>query len=186
MVDAYFSGLEHYLILLRAFCGRPLSKGELLEFIALPWSEKFKAMVDVTEPATQLCYARLKTLKERIRNPLAHGGIENDGSSFYIHMPELGALPATFTKIRESARFNLMPIEPEDYITACQLFDEIDHILSSGELARPYRFMKDGIDPAFDPDTIRQYKEAIVSDDEADAYIEYWSREWERHANMEY
>ena len=133
MIDVFFSRLEHMLILLRAFTGRPLAHGELLKFLTSRWDEKFKSFVDVKGDANaQKCYTRLKNIKEKIRNPLAHGGMENDGSSLYIHLPTIGALPATFTKVRNSAQFNLIPIEHEDHNSICELFDEVDRILSAG------------------------------------------------------
>lgn len=80
MVDAYFSRLEHLLVLLRAFTGKPLANGELMKLLEEPWDEKLKRLVDVTtDRHTELIYSRLRRLKERVRNPFAHGGVENDG-----------------------------------------------------------------------------------------------------------
>ena len=187
MIDAYFSRLEHQLILIRAFCGQPLAKKELVEFLTMKWGEKFKFLVNVkSNPAVQDCYARLKALKERIRNPLAHGGVENSGGSLYIHIPRIGALPATLTKIKNSPRFNFIPIVQEDYQTACSLFDKIDEIIFAGELARPQKLVTTQIDAAFDARSIEKYQKIISSDKETENYIDHWHQEWERYANMDY
>ena len=77
MVDAFYSRLEHQLILLRAFHGTTLSQGGLKEFLGYGWDEKMKALIDLDGDApTQKLYMQLKQLKERIRNPFSHGGVE--------------------------------------------------------------------------------------------------------------
>ena len=47
MVDAFFSRLEHMLVLIRAFCGTPLRDGELTGLLSMTWDDKLKALVDV-------------------------------------------------------------------------------------------------------------------------------------------
>jgi hypothetical protein len=77
MVDAYFSRLEHLLVLLRAFSGEPLAKGELITLLAASWDEKLKMLVDVTsDRQTELLYSQLKRLKEQVRNPFPRWGGE--------------------------------------------------------------------------------------------------------------
>lgn len=108
MVDAFYSRLEHQLILLRAFHGRPLTQGELKAFLSLNWDEKIRAFIDVdANAATQKLYSQLKQLKERIRNPFSHGGVENDGGSLFVHAPSIGALPRELHEIQAKC-----PIQP--------------------------------------------------------------------------
>ncbi|WP_271606235.1 hypothetical protein [Bradyrhizobium sp. CCBAU 11434] len=88
MVDAFYSRLEYQLILLRAFHGTPLTQGELKAFLSLNWDEKIRTFIDVdADAATQKLYSQLKQLKERVRNPFSHGGVENDGGSLFVHVP---------------------------------------------------------------------------------------------------
>lgn len=47
MIDAFFSRLEHQLVLLLAFRGQPLASGILKAFLSLPWDEKIKSLIDV-------------------------------------------------------------------------------------------------------------------------------------------
>jgi hypothetical protein len=188
MVDAYFSRLEHLLVLLRAFTGKPLAKGELITLLAASWDEKLKMLVDVTsDRQTELLYSRLKRLKERVRNPFAHGGMENDRGSINIHMPGIGAVPANFSKIRESVRFNFIPIEADDHKSACDLFDQVDALLKNGNLDRPFRLVDAGVDAAFDPNSLTKYARVISGlDEDLEGFINWWWHEWERHANMDF
>jgi hypothetical protein len=188
MIDAFFSRLEHQLVLLLAFRGEPLATGALKEFLNRPWDEKIKALIDVeADKDFKKFYSRLKQMKERIRNPFAHGGVENDGGSLFIHIPTIGALPANFTQFRNSVRFNFIPVEEDDHRSASDLFDSIDLMFKSGPLAAAQSFIDAGIDPSFSAESLAIYAElSSASPEEREQYFEHWHNEQDRHDNMDY
>ena len=188
MIDAWFSCLEHRLVLLRAFTGRPLTNGELMTFLSAKWDQKLKAVLPTPLPReAELLLGRLRGVKERIRNPLAHGGVENDGGSLFFYLPGIGPVPANFSRYGKSSRFSILPVGSTDHDEICALFDAVDKLLSTGELSAPDRILKGGVDPVFDADTLRTYAEAILGDpDHVEAFIDAWSLGWERHVNMDY
>ncbi len=187
MVDAYFSRLEHQLLLLRALQGKPMVDGELKQFVGDLWDEKLRKLIDVTEPKAQKIYSALKSLKERVRNPFSHGGMENDGGSLFVHVPSVGALPANFTGIKNSVRFNFYPMEKEDHGETCSLFDAVDGLLQTGPLAAAYELMDAGIDPSFDRASIARFGQVAASTlQERAAFIDRWHYEQDRHDNMDY
>lgn len=187
MVDAYFSRLEHILVLLRAFTGNPLQEGDLTEFLAMTWDEKLKALIDVDEPAIQKLYSDLKRIKERVRNPFAHGGVENDGGSLFVHIPTVGALPANFTQIRNSVRFNFIPVGKDDHGATCDVFDAFDEMMRTGSLGSAHSFVEAGIDPAFSSDSLAVYKRLSEgAAEEREEWFSRWHYENDRHANMDY
>jgi hypothetical protein len=187
MVDAYFSRLEHLLLLLRALHGKAMADGELKEFVGDLWDEKLRKLIDVTEPKAQKIYAGLKRVKERVRNPFSHGGMENDGGSLFVHVPSVGALPANFTGIKNSVRFNLYPMEKDDHGETCALFDGVDDLLRTGTLAAAYELMDAGIDPSFDKASIARFAQVAASPaEERAAFIDHWHYEQDRHDNMDY
>ena len=188
MVDAYFSKLEHRVLLLRAFVGHPLATGEFEEFLKKPWDERLRKVVDLdADPANGNLLGRLRDVKTSIRNPLAHGGVENDGGAFYFHMPRIGALPANLSRYRGSLRMSFFPIAHTAHIEICALFDEVDSLLQQGILKLPNEFVRWGIDPQFNEKSLQRYARALAGGDEAvEALIDRLSHEWERHANYEY
>lgn len=186
MVDAYFSLLEHRLVLLRAFSGKPLAPGELLEFLGGKWDTKLNQIVsDATLSAKPL--GKMRDIKESIRNPFAHGGFENDGGSIFFHLPRVGAIPTNFSRFGNSVRFSFIPIEQEDHADVCAIFDSLDQLLTTGALERPHRLMDAGVDPSYDKGHIRKYHAAVSgSEDDLQEFLESWSREFMMHANMDY
>jgi len=188
MVDSYFSALEHRLVLLRAFTGKLLEPGELIEILTDNWDKKLKLVLPIAgNRHAEKILGRMRRIKERIRNPFAHGGVENDGGSLFFHLPHVGAIPANFSRFGDSVRFSFIPIEADDYCDSCSVFDNLDELLSSGPLAGPHRFMDAGVDPSFDVNTLKSYADAISGGEVCiDVLIKRWSQEWTRHTNMDY
>lgn len=188
MVDAYFSALEHRLVLLRAFTGGPLGSGELVASLLSKWDDKLKAVLPVAgDKEAERLLATMRRIKERIRNPFAHGGMENDGGSLFFHLPNIGAVPANFSRFGDSVRFSFLPIAADDHTECCAAFDRLDALLSTGALKGPHQLMDGGVDPSFDAKTLKSYAKAVAAGEEAvNRFIERWSHDWERHANMDY
>jgi hypothetical protein len=188
MVDAYFSALEHRLVLLRSFTGAALDPGDLTRLLAANWDEKLKTVLPVAgDRQAELLLGKMRRIKERIRNPFAHGGVENDKGSLFFHLPTVGSIPANFTRFGDSIRFSFTPIEADDHAECCAAFDKLDQLLSVGPLIGPHRLMDAGIDPSFDAVSLAGYAKAVAGGEkELEQFIRAWSHEWERHANMDY
>lgn len=188
MVDAYFSALEHRLNLLRAFTGVPLPEDGFKAFMSKTWNEKLDELLGANpSPKARKTLQGMRDIKERIRNPFAHGGYENDKGALHVHIPSIGTIPGNITKFGKSARFSLIPIGANDHELNCTVFDEVDKLLSMGHLAGAYRLMEAGIDPSFNEESLQSYKEGISGGDEAlERFIDHWSHLWELHTNMDY
>ncbi len=188
MVDCYFSALEHRLVLLRAFTGKPLSQGEVIDLLSAKWDDKLKMVVPVAgNRKLELLLGRMREIKERVRNPFSHGGVENDGGSMFFHLPTIGQIPVNFSKFGNSVRFSFLPVEEEGHSDYCEVFDAMDEILSSGDLAGPHALMDAGVDPSFDGETLKRYADAIAGTDaDLRAFLDEWGHLWTMHANMDY
>ncbi|ASQ15021.1 hypothetical protein [Sinorhizobium meliloti] len=188
MIDAYFSALEHRLVLLRAFTGAAFTDGAVLSLLAARWDEKLKLVVPAIETKRLApILGKMRDIKERIRNPFAHGGNENDRGSLFFHLPRVGAIPANFSGFGRSVRFTVVPIGSHSHVEICRTFDQLDALLETGSLERPHRMIRASIDPSFDATVIKEYADAISGTDEHfEHYLDWWSKEWERHTNMDY
>jgi hypothetical protein len=135
----------------------------------------------------ELLLGRLREIKERVRNPFSHGGVENDGGSMFFHLPTVGQIPVNFSNFGNSVRFSFLPIEEEGHSDYCKVFDELDDFLSSEDLERPHALMDAGVDPSFDTETLKRYAEAISgTDEDLKAFLDEWGQMWTMHANMDY
>jgi hypothetical protein len=126
-------------------------------------------------------------LKERIRNPFAHGGIENDGGSIFCHIPNVGAIPGNLSRIKKSARFRFIPVDTEDHASVCKLFDDVDYFLSKDQLATPCALADGGVHPAWDEHNLSEYARLNSSTtQEVEEFIMHWNRIQDMHDNMDY
>ena len=188
MIDAYFSALEHQTVLLRAFIRTPIPEGGFQKFLSETWGARLSEVFDFgSDYQAGLLLGALRRIKERVRNPMSHGGLENDGGAFFFHIPGIGALPATLSKWDESIHFGPMPIDRDAFEDACRTFDAFDELLMSGPLSGPNQLIDAGIDPSFDRESLAEYAKVCGEGAEAiEAFCEEWSAEWARHANMDY
>lgn len=188
MIEAFFSALEHRLILLRAFSGVPLESGGLEIFLKKSWDEKLKAVFPLDKNhQAGVTLGKLRRIKERLRNPFSHGGVENDGGSLFFHLPGIGVVPANFSNFADSPRFSFIPIKADNFEECCSVFDAVHEMLSTGALEFPHRFVDAGVDPSFDAKTISEYAGAMALGAAAvEQWIERWGHDWTTHANMDY
>lgn len=187
MVDAYFSYLEHQLVLLRAFLGTPLIDVTVADVLAARWDEKLKIVLGTDVAAHKDLVSDMRRLKERIRNPFAHGGVENDGGSIYFHVPNVGAIPGNMSRTKTSAHFNWIPVDSPDHDKACEIFDSLDRVLKAGALEWPARMVEAGVDPAWDKASLTKYRKLNREPAAArERWLKHWGEEWARHQNMDY
>ena len=146
MIDAYFSRLEHFLVLALPFSNYDRQSDNLVDFVGMVWSDKLKRILNVNESAVQTYYEQLVYVKEKYRNTFAHGGFEKSGQSFYFHLPKFGAIPASMSGHRESVHFNLFPVENDSFKSICKLFDEFDNYLKNDALVSAWKLADSGLD----------------------------------------
>jgi len=185
--DAYFSYLEHQLTLLRAFLGAPLPDTGVVGFLRSRWDEKLKDVLATSSTTHAALIGRLRDLKERIRNPFAHGGVENDGGSIFCILPGVGPIPGNMSRTRNGAHFKWIPVDTEDHQASCLLFDELDEVLAKGRLSKASLMAGGGVDPAWNEDAFKNYRKLMRSSrSNVRHYIEHWNDEQDRHDNMDY
>ena len=185
MMDAYFSLLEHKLTLTVAFIDFDASNGALADFLGEQWGPKFKRVFDVAhDNEANSLFQRLAKVKERWRNPLAHGGYEKEWSSVYFHLPCVGPIPANSSAFRNSAEFSLHPVEPAGHKTVCEIFDAVDAFFRSSHTKYASEYIDAGFDVAFDPEFRRYFKDH-VNDGEMDSLLDIEEEFRDRDGEME-
>lgn len=186
MIDAYFSRLEHILVLSLPFVEFNRDEENLAEFIGSLWSEKFRRVLGQSDKKIQRFYEQLVQVKEKFRNTFAHGGFEKNGQSFFFHLDKFGAVPASMSGVRDSVHFNYFPIDQDAFEKVCALFDEFDEYLSTTALPVAWKYTCSGLNIAFDQKSLSELL-ALVDDDAAfDSWLEYQHHLADMYANAEY
>ncbi len=186
-IDAFFSWLEHILVLILPFVGYDPSKDDLLRFIGSLWGAKVKRVWDLaTDGEAKLLYDSLREVKERFRNSVAHGGFEKDGASLYVHLEGLGAVPARLSRFPESIEYGVFPLGETPFSDVCALFERVDTYLRDGPTRYGYRFAESGLDVAFNLESREEYLAATSSGERFADHVERLGYLWETQANMDW
>jgi hypothetical protein len=186
-LEAYFSYLEHLLVLVLAFCNFDPAKDNLVEFITSFWTEKFKRIFDLgSDNEAERIYHSLLQIKEKFRNPLSHGGFDRDATTLHFHVSGLGAVPMSLSRYAESIHFGFNPIEAVSFKEVCEVLDRAEEFFVTGPKRLEMHCVMSGIDVAFNERSVQEYQKATESYAAAEAFIEYRLSEMDNAANMDW
>jgi len=187
MVSAYFSLLEHVLVLLLPFKGFDPSESALKDFIGERWGSKFRKVFAVDrDPSAKSNFDTLYRIAEEYRNTYGHGGFDKNGSTFLFHMEGVGALPAVLSDIRGNSYFSFAPVDLDDFSRVKLAFDSIDEWLGKDVAPLAMKWVESGLDVYYDEDFRGQAVLAMESPGLFDSFIEYCSYLADRAANMDW
>jgi hypothetical protein len=186
-LEGYFSYLEKLLVLLLPFCDFDPAKDNLIEFITSFWTEKFKRIFDVGgDKDAERVYRSLKQIKEKFRNPLSHGGLDQDAATFCFHVPGVGAVPMSLSHFAESIQFGLNPIEEVSFREVCDILDQVDEFFANGPKRLAVRCVMSGINVIFSQESVERYKKALESDESVERFIDYQLGQMDDAVNMDW
>lgn len=189
MIDAYFSLLEHLLVLLLPFMKHVDMKSIDLEtFIGSNWKVKFNIVFDTKNNSTSLKHiAKLNEIKEQIRNPASHGNFLKKGSSFNVHMDNLGAIPFTLTKSKTDAKYSF---EDNSEIAFKNIIDEFgsfdSYLRTDPRTIYAMQYILRGLPVFYDKKSVSTYRRRMVSQQSTERYINETIKEIENHMNMDW
>jgi hypothetical protein len=173
MIDAFFSRLEHLLIIVLPFIGFDPKKQSLSYMMSANWTDKYKRVfdLDIDRKAKSL-YDELIFVKEKYRNAITHGYFEKQGASLFFHSPPY-AVPILLSRFKDSIHYSFLPISEKSFKDVCSLFDRTDAFLKSGKTKYGVRYAESGLDVPFDSVFMSEYRSASTSDE---AFKEFLDR----------
>jgi hypothetical protein len=189
MVMAYFSWLEHALVLSHPFVsGAPSQASDVASFMRLGWREKFKDLFDLAgDSEASAAYRLLYSVAEDYRNPWAHGALDQRGGAIGFHLPGSGAVAMSLSAADFTPSLYVLPFDRRGFERADEALKAVDAFLHEHDRTRlPMRWIESGLDVAFDIESRIKYALALSTDELFEDLMDYTGHEWERHANMDY
>lgn len=186
VIEAFFSWSEHALIHLAVLTGKVVSAEEVAFLAAADWSTKFKTAIDITPPDAKSQFDKMVSIRQDLRNHVAHGAFGKQGEAFSFHSGA-GTVPVLLPHKRGSNRFTLehgLEFDTEAAITAIERFVVF---LWSGHRAPAKLYIQDSYLPTILTYAANgTYAQAMVSTEEMDSFVTYLSNEVDRAANMDW
>ena len=186
MIQAYYSRLEHTLVLLLPFSGYDPAAESLKDFIGDIWRKKFVRIFGLFDPASKRFHDRLCEVSEDYRNTYSHGGFDKGGAALHFQIPHIGLVPAALSDIRDKPHFRFVPIERENFQQVCDLFDKLDEWMRSSASWFGMQWVEGGLDLRFDQDFLDELRRAMASHEEFDIFTAQHGCNQDRASNMDW
>jgi hypothetical protein len=185
-IDAFFSWTEHIFIHVAILGGRITTATEVAQLAKADWQSKFKAALDVSDPATKSYYDELAVIRRQLRNFITHGAFGKEGEAFDFHS-NAGAVPVVLDNRPRRDRFSLIKELGFDNAKAIATINDFIAHLWSGprEPARIY-LQESGLPLILTMATDGTYAKAMHSIHEMKEFVRYLSTEFDDAANMDW
>jgi len=185
-IESFFSWTEHVLIHVAILTGCIVTAREVADMATADWPRKFKAVFDIRSGKEKALFDSALSLRQELRNYIAHGAFGKDGEAFSYHS-SAGAVPVQLPEKIGSKKFSLGGNLEFDYELAFSVIDRFVMLLWSGKRAPAQLYIQGSHLPAiltFCADGT--YSRAMASIEEMEDLIEYLSNVADQAANMDW
>jgi hypothetical protein len=185
-VEAFFSWTEHALIHLAILQGKIRTANEVAVLAAADWSTKFKTSFDLAEAGAKKVFDRMLAVRQDLRNHVAHGAFGKQGEALLFHS-SAGAVPVLLPHRAGQRHFRFGHGLDLD---ARQVFDVIDEFFAymfdgPREPARQF-LLENSFSSVLTLVANGTYSLAMQSVEAMAEFLEHWSYEVDRAANMDW
>ena len=192
VIESFFSWTEHVFIHLAILQGKRTTGDEIGKLASRKWSPKFKAAFDISDPTLKKYYDELMSVRNQVRNFVAHGAFGKDGEAFRFHSGA-GAVPVLLPRRlgHRSYRFpdslDLTPWSKDSsgHDAIVLIEDFISHI-RSGPLAPAWIYLDSGENLILTMAQSGEYGLAMASEEAMTEFIEGLTYFSDMHANMDW
>lgn len=185
-IEAFFSWTEHLFIHL-AVINSSLSDGqEVAKLIEAEWKVKFKAAINDQGKDTTRFYNELITIRQQVRNFVAHGAFGKDGNAFFFHS-KTGTVPVLMGHNKQRNKFSLygeLTFNEEEVI---KLIEEFIKYLWNGDLGPALLYTQEyGMPTILTYAANGVYEKAIQDIDSMREFCDWMGMEMDNAANMDW
>lgn len=182
---SFFSYLEHLYSGLLAFTGNSYSVQEVKHFMSLSWRKKHERLFKEAGIFDANQFRRLCLIVDNQRNLFSHGLGGKPGTTIYHLIPDVGFVPSAINQAPVQPNFLYSKDHQELFESNCKEFDDLETVLSLGNLAYGMRWAKSGLNFRFDAEFSGELAHAI-DDGKFEDFIAEQSYLTDQAANFEY
>jgi hypothetical protein len=113
-------------------------------------------------------------------------GASPDGRTLYFHVPQFGAVPLALSIHHDSIHYDLVPIAATSFDEICGVLDDTDRWMEAGPFSLAVRFVKSGLDVAFDSETVASYRRAMRDEASMAEFIDTEEQHQSNAFNMDW
>ncbi len=186
MVNAYFSWLEHILVLCRPLTPPRPAPDTLRDFIGLRWREKFRNVFDVSQPGrAKSIHDALHDVAEEHKNTYSHGGFDKRDGAFLIHS-DFGAMPARLSDDVVGQVVGMPLGQRLTVATITAVLDEADDWFRTGPTQFGIMYAERGLDLPLQQEHLDRAFAAMTSVDDFRAWLDALGKHVDDLSNMDW
>lgn len=183
-VDAFFSWTEHVFILVAILRGDLKTGTDVVCLAEADWATKFKAVFDLNDPASKKFYDSLVSIRQELRNYVAHGAFGKQGQAFDFHS-RAGAVPLLLPH-RAGSKFRFGQGMSFDYDAALEVIEKFVPHLWSGTRAPAQVYVQTELPLILTHAADGTYAAAMSSSEAMEELVDYLSHQFDQAANMDW
>lgn len=150
------------------------------------WADKYRLAFLLSDPVAKRHYDRLITIRQQLRNFVAHGAFGKGGETFDFHS-KAGAVPVILDHAEGKSEFSLTPELGFNDSEALNAIEEFIVYLWAGEREPARLYLQENNLPLILPYARDgTYKRAMSSVQEMANFISFKTAEWHRAADMDW
>ena len=192
VIESFFSWTEHVFIHLSILQGKCTTGHGIGNLAAGEWGSKFKTALDISDPTLKRYYDELTSVRNQVRNFVAHGAFGKDGEAFRFHSGA-GTVPVLLPhhsghnpyRFPDSLNLSWRNTGSSDHDAIALIQGFISHI-RSGILAPAWIYLDSGEDLILTMAQNGTYQLAMASEEAMTEFIEYLTYFNDMHANMDW
>jgi hypothetical protein len=184
-IDAFYSFTEHVFIHAAVVKGVLVTGEDVANLSDSDWGSKFKACLNVTDPEVKKHYDRLVSIKQQIRNYMAHGAFGKSGEAFQFHSGA-GAVPLLINHQKGNTRFSMqigVTFDNEEAIQA--ISDFMDYYWQSNRFPEVI-YIQSTLPSILPFASDSTYAKAMESIEDMENLVGYLARAQDDAANMDW
>lgn len=186
VVDAFFSWTEHIFVHLGILMGKAQTGHEVTALAEANWPDKFKSVMDLSDPTTKLLFDDLLEIRTEMRNFMAHGAFGKGGRAFEFHSAA-GAVPVLLPKEAGSRRFEIADATYfDDAATVATIEKFADHLWSGGRSPARLYIQESGLPLILTMAINGEYAGAMQSEEDMERLVAGLHQMFDQAANMDW
>ena len=126
--NSFFSWTEHVFIHVAILTGKLKTGADVARVAASEWADKFRCVVDITDPVAKSLYDALIEIRREVRNFVAHGAFGKEGRAFEFHSGA-GAVPVLLPHRAGNKAFRVGESLAFDDNAALEMIDKFTEFL---------------------------------------------------------
>lgn len=186
MTTAWFSWLEHILVLMLPFGSWDPADATVQHVIGESWSGKWRRVVGIDTKESKEIFDSLSQTAEQYRNRDAHGGFGKRDAALLIHAPG-GPMPARLTAGIDHILGAALPSSDVGLQDVIAALDRAEEFLRTGPTRYAMQWIDGGLDVAFDARTRADIHAAMAAgDSDYEQALDRWAQAQDRANNYEF